>query len=187
MIFDTVHLFSSTGTRPWSSSCSPTLSWGLLCLRLWVCSVWWWRSSFCSPCKLHTLGNLVHYTCPLHPSLFPCFLSPSLSSSGGRVSRTGTQNELVGHSNQQKNTKAKIFTDDGKNPPIPHFYVLALIFVFLKFYVTPHFRWKNLSKINGWITKSLQCLDLLLAQKWIVAYPDIQLLSDVSLWFAAYI
>lgn len=146
IIFDMMHLFSSTGTRPWSSSCSPTPSWGLLCLRLWVSSVWWWRSSFCSPCKP---VNLVPITCPPHPSLFPCFLFPSLSSSGGRVSRTGTQNELVGHSNQQ-NTKAKIFTNDGKNPPIPHFYVLALIFVFQKFYVRPHFRWKNLSKINGW-------------------------------------
>lgn len=34
------------------------------------------------------------------------------------------------------------------------------------------------------ITKSLECLYLLLAQKWIVAYPDTQLLSDV-IWFAA--
>lgn len=45
-----VSLFA--GTPLWSSSCSHTPSWALLCLKLWVFSVWWLHSSFCLPCKL---------------------------------------------------------------------------------------------------------------------------------------
>lgn len=72
---------------------------------------------FPHPVRHVNLWNLVSHTpitCPpvFSPvSFLPCFLFPSLSSSGGRVSRAGTQNELVGHSNQQKkNTTATIFT-----------------------------------------------------------------------------
>lgn len=41
----------STGTPLWSSSCSPTPSWVLLCLKPWVCSAWWLHSLFCLLCK----------------------------------------------------------------------------------------------------------------------------------------
>lgn len=45
----------STGTPLWSSSCSLTPSWALLCLKLWVFSVWWLHFLFCLPCELVTL------------------------------------------------------------------------------------------------------------------------------------
>lgn len=61
------------GTRPWSSSCSPTPSWGSLCPRPWVSSVWWWLSSSCSPCKSLKPGL------PHPHRLPPPFSSQSLS------------------------------------------------------------------------------------------------------------
>lgn len=75
-VLDLLHFLSPptpAGTRPWSSSCSPTPSWGSLCPRPWVSSVWWWLSSSCSPCKSLKPGL------PHPPSLAPPFSSQSLS------------------------------------------------------------------------------------------------------------
>lgn len=50
---------SLPGTLPWNSSSSPMPFWVSLCLRPWVCSVWWWRSLSCSPCEFY-LSALSH-------------------------------------------------------------------------------------------------------------------------------
>lgn len=154
-IFDSCLSFS-TGTPPWSSNSSHMPSWGLLCLRLWVSFVLWWRSSSSSPCKPVNVPT-APITYPFFPCLFPSLLPFSSPSSIRRkVSRAGTRNELVCHSNQQKikgEKKKKLHVR--VKPPIPHFYALAR-FVFQKYYVRPHFGWNNLSKINGWDNWSLQ-------------------------------
>lgn len=131
-------LLSSAGTRPWSSSSSPTPSWGSLCPRPWVSSVWWWRSLSCSPCKSLKPGPPwpPHHLPPQLPlfipvSFLPCFLFPSLSSSGGRVSRAGTQNELVGHSNRQKKLRQQYLQlRVQKWPPHPTFLCSRAYFCF---------------------------------------------------------
>lgn len=111
------------GTPLWSSSSFPTPSWALLCLRLWVSSVWWWRSSSCSPCKS---GNTptTPFTYPFFPASFFLF-APLLPSKGG------TPNVLVGYSINGKKS-------EGNKPPTLQFCSCA-IFVFQKFYVRPHF------------------------------------------------
>lgn len=92
----------STGTLPWNSSSSPTPFWGLLCLRLWVCSVWWWRSSSCSPCK--RTNNTTPYT---SASLHPGHLRP-LPSIRRVGFRTGTLSQQMGHSSQKEEEILKI-------------------------------------------------------------------------------
>lgn len=107
---------------------------------------------------LETHPHLLFFSPSLTPSStsFPPVLflffspSPPLLLLGGGVSRTGNSGRPVRpFQSTEEILKGNIFTSEVNKPPILHFYVPTLIFVFLKFYVKPHFGW-NLSKINGW-------------------------------------
>lgn len=105
---------SPAGTRPWSSSCSPTPSWGSRCPRPWVSSVWWWLSSSCSPCKSLKPGlpHPHHLPPRFHPSLFPSLFPLSLPFFIRREGFQSGNPEWAGWPFQstEKNTTATIFT-----------------------------------------------------------------------------
>lgn len=116
-----------------------------------ICSVWGYGSLLSDggvPHPVRHVNTITAHYLPFLQYLLPRSLFPSLNFTRRGVSRMGTQNELLGHSDQQENDNRKIVHLKATCLQ-SNLYVLALIFVFQKFYETS-LGW-NLSKINGWV------------------------------------
>lgn len=114
-----------------------------------ICSVWGYGSLLSDGGVPHPVRHVNTFTAhylPFLQYLLPRSLFPSLNFTRRGVSRMGTQNELWAIPINGKMTTGKLSIWRQHANQI---YVLALIFVFQKFYETS-LGW-NLSKINGWV------------------------------------